>query len=50
MIAPGPVHRKSFVWAGYGLETGESDAGLITKTLKPPTITPYFGQLPVTLD
>jgi hypothetical protein len=49
MIAPGRAHGKSFLDAANGLETGKIARRAITKTLKAPTITPYFGQSPVTL-
>ena len=49
MIAPGRADGKSFLDATNGLETGKIARPAITKTLKAPTITPYFGQSPVTL-
>ncbi len=46
-----PVHDgKSFLDAANGLQTGKTARRAITKTLNAPTITPYFGQSPVTLD
>ena len=49
MIAPGRAHGKGFLDAAKGFETGKIARRAITKTLKAPTITPYFGQSPVTL-
>jgi hypothetical protein len=50
MIAPGNGHGKGLISAGNAAETGKSARHPITKTLKGPTITPYFRQSPVTLD
>ena len=49
MIAPGRADGKSFLDAAKGLQTGKIARRAITKTLNAPTITPYFGQSPVTL-
>jgi hypothetical protein len=49
MIAPRTADGKSFVWAPNGWETGKNAQRAITKSLKAPTITPYFGQSPVML-
>jgi hypothetical protein len=49
MIAPGRADGKSFLAAASGLKTGKTARRAITKTLKAPTLMPYFGQSPVTL-
>jgi hypothetical protein len=49
MIAPGNVHGKSLISEMIGREAAENARKPITNSLKVPTITPYFGQSPVTL-
>jgi hypothetical protein len=50
MIAPDNGHGKGFISTVNATETGKKRHRPITKTLKAPTITPYFRQSPVTLD
>ena len=49
MIAPGAAHGKGFLRAPGGLKTCRKPVWAITNSLKAPTITPNFGQSPVTL-
>jgi hypothetical protein len=49
MIAPGRADGKYYLDTANGWEMGKIARRPITKTLKVPTITPYFGQSPVTL-
>jgi hypothetical protein len=49
MIAPQRSYRKGFLQLENMRKTNKSGVLPITKTLKPPTITPYFGQSTVML-
>ena len=49
MIAPQPVSGKAFLQAIEDEKTARMAEFSITKSLKGPTITPYFGQSSVTL-
>ena len=49
MIALQTAHGKDFLKATDGSKTGKNNKWAITNSLKAPTITPYFGQSPVTL-
>jgi hypothetical protein len=49
MIAPPTAHRKGFKRAAGALKRRRKRAAPDHELVKAPTITPYFGQLPVTL-
>ena len=48
MIAPWTAHGKGRIQAIDGAKTGKNGTLSITNSLNGPTITPYFGQFPVT--
>jgi hypothetical protein len=48
MIAPQEAHGKGGKEAIDAAKTGKNGTVSITNSLKGPTITPYFGQSPVT--
>src|SRR4249919_2058262 len=49
MIAPAAMYGKHFLTAAEGQKTCKIACRTITNSLNPPTITPNFGQSPVTL-